>query len=650
MSIRPQLGLEYADVLASVDLFAGLDRVTLAKLAAHLEPVSVDPGAAVFRQGDPGDAFYLIVRGSFGIYVAGASGSAEKRVNTLGPGAPFGEMALLSGQPRSATVRADEDAGVLRLDRARFLGLVGREPQVALVIAGTLCERLRQADARRVDAAGGSGGHTPAEARSGASRGAAGPAAATKSRGAWRPRSATAGALLSVAILAVTWLAPPPPGLTPAGWRALGTLVAAVPVLALDALPEGVLALALAAVWVLGGIAPVNVALSGFASTSWVLLVSVLVVGASIASSGLLYRMALWIVAHTRGGFGGQVLALALGGVLIGPAVPNATGRVTLIAPAVGELIEALGYAPGSRQAAGLAMATLVGFGQMVGVFLTSSTTAVLVYAVLPAAVQQELTWGTWAMYAAPANLLLLVGLVAAVIWLYRPRGDERVARGQPGALALQRALLGPPSRAERLSLLVGAGLLLGFATQPLHGIQPGWVAVLALTALAAMRVVNADTLRAVNWSFALLFGTLASLSAVCTGAQVDRWIAGMVTATVSELGAAPMLFVAALTLLCFAVSLLLRWQAAAPLLTIALAPVAASAGINPFVVGLVTVIACNGFLLPYQSTTYLALYHGTGGRMFTHRQARLAAVAYAVVVLVALCASVPAWRAMGLL
>src|SRR4029453_4993148 len=50
----------------------------------------------------------------------------------------------------------------------------------------------------------------------------------------------------------------------------------------------------------------------------------------------------------TRGGFGGQVLALALGGVLIGPAVPNATGRVTLIAPAVGELIEALGYAPGS--------------------------------------------------------------------------------------------------------------------------------------------------------------------------------------------------------------------------------------------------------------------------------------------------------------
>jgi CRP-like cAMP-binding protein len=170
MSIRPQLGLEYAEVLASVDLFAGLDRVTLAKLAAHLEPVPVDPGAAVFRQGDPGDAFYLVVRGSFGIYVAGASGSPEKRVNTLGPGAPFGEMALLSGQPRSATVRADEGAEVLRLDRTRFLGLVSREPQVALAIAGTLCERVRRADARRADAAGSSGDHAAAESRGGASR------------------------------------------------------------------------------------------------------------------------------------------------------------------------------------------------------------------------------------------------------------------------------------------------------------------------------------------------------------------------------------------------------------------------------------------------------------------------------------------------
>jgi di/tricarboxylate transporter len=161
--------------------------------------------------------------------------------------------------------------------------------------------------------------------------------------------------------------------------------------------------------------------------------------------------------------------------------------------------------------------------------------------------------------------------------------------------------------------------------------------------------VVNAETLRSVNWSFVLLFGTLASMSAVFAVARVDRWMAAVVSASVQGLASAPIVFVAALTVVCFAVSLVLRWQAAAPLLTIALAP-AAAAGISPFVVGLVTLIACNGFFLPYQSTTYLALYHGTGGGKFTHRQARLAALAYGLFTLVALCASVPVWRAMGLL
>ena len=94
----------------------------------------------------------------------------------------------------------------------------------------------------------------------------------------------------------------------------------------------------------------------------------------------------------------------------------------------------------------------------------------------------------------------------------------------------------------------------------------------------------------------------------------------------------------------------MVRWQAAAPLLTISLAPVAMSAGIDPFVIAMVTLIACNCFFLPYQSTIYLALYHGTNGRLFSHDQARPMAFAYAAISLLALCASVPIWRAMGLL
>ncbi len=638
---------EHAKLLSSVDLFTGLDRVTLVKLAAHLEPVALPSGTTLFRQGDPGDAFFLVVRGSVGIYVSGPPDTEDSRVAILGAGDPLGEMALLTNSPRAATVRAETDCAFLRLNRVRFLELVRQEPSAALAIAATLSRRLSAVAARSSGAETEPPGDRAAQARPGASNAEQ----AEVSRRSWRPSRQTLGGLLAVLVLIVGWAVPAPSGLTDMGWHALVTVIAVVPVLALDVLPEGVLALVLAGAWVLGEVAPPEVALSGFASSSWVLVVAVLAIGAAIASSGLLYRFALWTVAHSRGGFAGQAVALGVAGLLIGPAVPNATGRITLVAPALAELVEALGYAPRSRVAAGLAMCTLIGFGQMTATFLTSSTTAVLVFAVLPPDSPAGLNWVSWAFYAAPANAILFLGLMVSILWLYRPRGDEAgAAVGKPKALMLQRALLGPPSDKERISLVVGILLLLGFMTQPLHGAHPAWVAVIALAALAATRVVTVETLRAVNWSFALLFGMLASIATVFSATEVDRWLAQTMAGVVGDLSSAPILFVAALTLLCFAISLVLRWQAAAPLITISLAPVAGDAGISPFVVGLVAVIACNGFFLPYQSTTYLALYHGTGGNLFTHEQARPAALAYGLMTLLALCASVPVWRAMGLL
>ncbi len=640
-------GDEPARVLSRVPLFAGLDRVTLAKLVVHFERVRFEAGEVVFREGDPGDAFYVVLHGTFSDYVGSPDAGVDTRLATRGPGATFGDIALLSNRPRSTTVRADVAAEALRLERGRFLGLVAQEPAVALAIAATLSERVWRANVRGVGTVGASGSGSAAGEwiEPGPSAGAG-----AESRDGSPLRRVLGGALAAL-ILGVTWTTAPPAGLGPVGWRALGTLGAMVPILALDVLPEGILALATIAVWTLGGVVPGRVGLAGFSTPSWLLVVAVLAFGAALASTGLLYRLALGIVGRARGGFTGHATALALAGVVLGPAVPNATGRVAFLAPALGELIEALGYTPGSRPAAGLALAALVGFGQMGAVFLTSSTTAVLAHAVLPPDVRAETGWIGWAARAAPANALLLGGMLAALVWLYRPRpGDRLAAEPRAGVLALQRALLGRPSRAEWLCLAAGAGLLLGFLTQSLHGIEPAWLAVLALGALASLRVVTADTLRGVNWNFALFFGMLASLSDVLAVTGVDRWLASLVGDVTGGLARAPVMLVGGLAILGVLTSLVLRWQAAAPLLTIAASPVAAAAGLSPLVVAIVATIACNGFLVPYQSTTYLALYHGTGGRLFDHRLARPAALAYGVASLLALCASVPAWRWMGLL
>jgi CRP-like cAMP-binding protein len=143
---------EQAEQLGSIGVFAGLDRVALAKLAAHLEPVRVPDGATLVRQGDPADCLYLICRGRFGVFGATPGGDERVRLGTLTRGDPVGEMGLLTGEARSATVRAEGDGEVLRLDRAHFLRLAARDPSVPLATAVTLSRRLRAADAALVGA------------------------------------------------------------------------------------------------------------------------------------------------------------------------------------------------------------------------------------------------------------------------------------------------------------------------------------------------------------------------------------------------------------------------------------------------------------------------------------------------------------------
>ena len=87
---------EYARLLRGIDLFGDLDRVVLAKLAAHLHPLAFPPSEIILRQGDVGDAFYVIASGTVGVYLDDGSDAVERRLRVLHPGEPFGEMALLS--------------------------------------------------------------------------------------------------------------------------------------------------------------------------------------------------------------------------------------------------------------------------------------------------------------------------------------------------------------------------------------------------------------------------------------------------------------------------------------------------------------------------------------------------------------------------
>jgi DASS family divalent anion:Na+ symporter len=649
--MRESLTCEYADLLSRNALFRGLDRIALAKLAAHIEPIQMTVGQVLFRQGDPPDGLYLVQRGRLGIYGRASSGMREVRLGTCGPGEAVGEIALLSGEERTATVKAESDGELLRVDKGHFDDLVRVDPSIGRAVSRKLIAHLRAAESALVTDSPARLTNQPESAETLAAAQTPAPVAklVQTKNAAWRPSRSTISVGLAALLVLGGWVVPTPMGLSAEAWHALVTLLAMLPLLVTSALPDGAIALILVGAWVLGGTVPAPVALAGFASGTWVMVMSVSAIGAALASTGLLYRSALWLAAHARGGFAGQVLSVGLTGFAFGQAIPDAPGRVTLLAPAALEMSEALGYAPGSRAAAGLAMSVLVGFGQMLAPFITSSNTALIAFSLLPESTRAELNWLTWTVRAAPLHIILFAGLMLGVLVFYRPgSGRREVDRSQ--VLAVQRALLGKPTRQEQIAGAVVVFVLIGLVTGAIHGISPTWVCVAGFVLLALGGVLTAQTLRTVNWSFLLLFGTFISMSSVFSAVGLDQWLQRVMAGSLAGFANTPALFVAALTLFCFGLNLVLRLPVAAPLVIVALAPVAASMGISPWVVAIVALTACNGFLLPHQSNMYLALYNGTGGRLFTHAQTRPLAVLYAVLVLAGLLACTPIWHAMGLL
>jgi CRP/FNR family transcriptional regulator, cyclic AMP receptor protein len=127
-------------LLAHVGLFSGCSRRELSAIAAATYETDIEAGTVMTTQGDEGKDFFVIVEG-----VATWSIDGEPK-GTLREGDFFGEMSLLDGGPRSATVTADSPLIVVVLPRERFEEVIVKAPHVALAMLRELARRLRAAE------------------------------------------------------------------------------------------------------------------------------------------------------------------------------------------------------------------------------------------------------------------------------------------------------------------------------------------------------------------------------------------------------------------------------------------------------------------------------------------------------------------------
>jgi len=141
---------EYArrvDALSRVDVFRALDAEKIDRLSQRLRHVVFGPGEVILRQGDPGDSLYVVRGGKVAVQV-GVLG-AHKEVATLGEGQFFGEMSLMTGESRAATVVAKTDVECYVVEKEAFQEIVQEKPELAGTISDILSRRQVDLGAQR---------------------------------------------------------------------------------------------------------------------------------------------------------------------------------------------------------------------------------------------------------------------------------------------------------------------------------------------------------------------------------------------------------------------------------------------------------------------------------------------------------------------
>ena len=622
--------------------------MSLAELIPTFEQVHVRSGEILFRTGEEGDAFFIIIEGIVRVFIQ--PGGKDLEVACLGPGEWFGEMALLTGEPRSTDIEAETDLVLLRLSRKNFDQLIRKHPSLGVSLAGLLAAKLISTNA--VMRGVREGAQTPPSAGSAVYRSIAAPPAGQRRRlspGAfrWLRQRRFLGLLLGLALAAC------------ASFALSGTGIGTGRIVLLDLLLVATVLWSLQAFSFLGlhrpsdpcgrvGRGDPRFCLFRFFQLHMVPCPR----GFRDVCSDIEDRSPLQAHPSHDEAFPPQLRRpdLCRRPFRASPDAcdPFAQRQARACESPRADLERDPGFKKGSDGAVGLSMATLLGYGNMSIAFMNGSFICFFMIGFLPPAIGATITWAYWlkATWLLSASFFCLTYL--AIITFYRP---AEVGELDSSVTDVQLRALGPLTMEEKVCLLAVAISLGGFLTQSWHHIDGAWITLLSLLVLLATSVLDEQTLRnRIDWGFLISLGALVGFGNVIAGSGLPEIVSREARPYLQFLVGSRLVFLLSATMGIVLLRLIMPAFPAIVVSVLALLPMGASIGINPFVIGVVVLLVIEPWLLPHQSMIFQTLWSATEGRLFDHRQILKPALVHVLVCLAAVALSIPYWKYVGLI
>jgi di/tricarboxylate transporter len=473
--------------------------------------------------------------------------------------------------------------------------------------------------------------------------------ATTEPRRAWTPlgsRQSIGAALAVVAAVAIR-LQPAIGQLDATGRSAVAVMALTVIFWVTDVLNAGITALLALGLLIIAGV-PSSVALSGFATGAFWILVCVLFFGTAMDKTGLARRISYRILLIFPPTYTGILIAFMLIGFVLTMGVPSMTVRTAIMVPIAFALVQAIALPLPSRGAAlivlgAFEMAVLPGCSVLTGSLFGPFIAGLFANAGLP------ITWFEYARVMALPTVIWCALTVAANVMVMRPPAISSLSRQ---VVREQLEQLGAMRRPELLTAIIITSAVLAWAAQPWHRVPPEAIGMVALAALFATRVlVPGEIGTGIPWALAIFVGGMLSLTTVMTTYRINAWLGGYIVPAVQPFVGHPFLLVVAIGVAVAA----MRFIDPVGFLTIAafflpLATFVANRGVPPLVLTAIVLLPIHVFWFNYQNI-WLVMTEGISKRSaYTDADRFKLASAFFGVTIVALWIGVAYWRVMGIL
>lgn len=395
------------------------------------------------------------------------------------------------------------------------------------------------------------------------------------------------------------------------------------------------------------GLAPPTVALAGFSSAGFVLLLGVFALAAIITASGLSYRAMLWLLLALpdRPFFHRSVLLL--GGYALSPVMPSGNNRLSLILPLYRDMMEGLKVPAGSRAATGLMAATFSGATLMSPMLSTSKSANIVAVGLLPTQIQSEflgIFWGIAAGVAA-VGLTLSHGVLSA--GLLRAPAAHALPKER---IKEQLALLGSLTPAERLAALGFLFFLVAAGTYAWHQVPLAWFAGTILVALLiSCQFSKQDFRRQIDWPMLFFLIGLDSITRIMDHHGLQTGLAKALWPWFQFIDGRLEIFILAALSATLLIRLVLPLTAGMLASVMILLPIAEASGIHPWVCLFLVTLFSDIWFLPYQSSVYLQFTSQVASHGFDCSRFFLYNNGINLARLIVAYASIPWWRWLGL-